>query len=126
MPLWHVIALGAIGFLFAGAFVIAPYWDARQTHIRAGWPVVSGKAFSTRVVKKAPSSMYFPYTMYRGECQVQYRVAGKQYAVWTSSGYSDPDPHFISDKVESCLNTPYVVHYNPENPAEAFPDRVEY
>jgi hypothetical protein len=61
--------------------------------------------------------------MYVGECSVEYTVGSKRYAVWVGAGYLDPDPKFVSDKMEECPVSHWVVHYNPSDPADGYASR---
>ena len=106
------------------AAMSAPYLAERRRKIRENLPRVNGKAVSTRVVKDPPTQR-FTITMYVGECSVEYIVGGKKYALWARSGYLDPDLKFISDKMQECPVSRYVVQYNPQNASEAFAEQLD-
>lgn len=104
-----------------------PYLVERQRRIQASWPQVRGKGTEMRMLRHRLSGTHFPFTLYFGECEVQYNVAGKNYDVWTPFGSSlaDPDPHFVSDLRQSCLESSFAVRYKPQDASEAVAHRVD-
>ena len=63
--------------------------------------------------------------LYVGECSVEYIVAGKRYTVWAASGYFDPNPTWMADRMRTCPVSHYAVHYNPDDPSDAFAERLD-
>jgi len=63
--------------------------------------------------------------MYVGECSIEYVVDGKRYSVWAKSGYLDPDPQFVSDRMDKCPATEFAVYYNPKDPSDAQVERLD-
>jgi hypothetical protein len=119
---WRSLAVFAIVVLCLVAVFGGQYWQERHQRLRETWPAVKGIPTGTRVVKEPPTQR-FPITMYVGQCSVEYFVQGKRYSVWAASGYLDPDPKFVSDRMGDCPASDYVVRYNPHNPSEAYGER---
>lgn len=59
--------------------------------------------------------------MYKGEFQLKYTVAGRNYYVWAPAGVSDPDQGFVKSAVH-CVpdHCNFRIRYNPDNPSVAF------
>lgn len=120
-PAIHLLAVPVIG-LFALAIVgvfAVDMWQNRSQRIRDHWPQVLGRATTSRVVKEPPTEA-FHTTMYVGQCSVEYIVEGKTYSLWAGSGYLDPDPTFMSERLDDCIGWKYIIRYNPRNPNEAY------
>ena len=118
ISLFGVMALGII------AMMIAPNFAERTERKRASWPRTNGEPTGARVVTEAPTER-FPVTMYVGQCSVGYTVAGRRYSIWAASGYLDPDVKWMADRMHECPVSQFVVHYNPQNPADATAERID-
>jgi hypothetical protein len=119
---WRPIAVYAVLGLLVLVAVGAGYWRDSQDRLHDAWPQVPGRPIGTRIVKESPTPR-FRVTMYVGECSVEYTVGSKRYAVWVGAGYLDPDPKLVSDKMEECPVSHWVVHYNPSDPADGYASR---
>ena len=119
---WQAIAVFGLMALVAVGAMSAPYLAERRRRKRDEWPQVRGTPTGTRTVKEPPKILFY-MTIYSGECSVEYTVAGKRYSVWDPSGYLDPNPKWVSDHMQQCPVSRYVVHYNPEDPSDAFGER---
>jgi hypothetical protein len=116
------LGMAVLSAVVLGALLYALAEGGKQERPSEGWPETVGIARSTRVTRHPPLEN-FPITMYIGECQVEYFVDGKRYSLWASSGYEDPDPKFIADRMVECPASRYWVQYNPANPSEASAER---
>lgn len=89
------------------------------------WPTTDCTIVESRVVRD--DGPYGPMgsvmVLYKGEYQLRYHVNDQDYRTWVNAGWEDKDPKFVESKVsylpESC---PYIVRYNPKNPAETVTD----
>jgi hypothetical protein len=120
------MSISVFGLIVLGlvAVMASVYLGERHRRLRENWPEVRGRPTNTRTVKNPPTRQ-FPITTYVGECFVEYTVAGKHYSIWAASGYLDPDPTFIADRMQVCPVSRYAVHYNPQDPSDAFAERVD-
>jgi hypothetical protein len=121
---WMSISVFGLTALCLVAVMGSVYLGERHRRVRRNWSEVRGSPTTTRTVKNPPTER-FPITMYGGECSVEYTVAGKHYSIWAASGYFDPDPKFIGDRMQVCPVSRYAVHYNPQDPSDAFAERVD-
>jgi hypothetical protein len=121
---WLVISFFGLIVVCVVAAMSVAYFGRRGQRLRENWPSANGSPTGTRIVREPPTER-FPITMYVGECSVEYTVADKQYSVWVASGYLDQDPKFIADKMQECPVSRYAIHYNPQNPADSFGERLD-
>ena len=122
---WATVVIFGLMSLVVVSVISEPYFVERQRRIEASWPQVRGKGTDLRMFKQRLSGTHFPFTVYVGECEVQYKVARKNYYVWTPFGSSlaDPDSQFVSDLRRSCAQSSFVVRYKPQDASEAVADR---
>src|SRR5581483_2838324 len=112
-----LIAFGTVALLIYG--VIAGNTDS--------WPVAKDCTIvDSRVVR-----YYVAYgrenvlPLYRGEYDVRYTVNGREYDIWTFSGYMDKDQWFVKDlvRVSEQERCDFHIRYNPKNPQDALVTR---
>jgi hypothetical protein len=123
-PRWSWVFISAMG-LVALCYVVLmaiPYLSERRRRIEESWPQTEGIPTGTRVVQE-PATRTFRYRAYVGECSVMYTVAGKQYTIWTRSGYMHSDQNALASKMTVCPVSHFVVNYNPKDPSEAVTKR---
>jgi hypothetical protein len=121
---WIFVAvLGLVALAYVG-IVITNYLGERRERMIRSWPTTRGVPVTTRVVRET-ATRTFPYAAYGGECSVKYTVDGKDRFLWVGTGYMDPDPGVMADKMQECPIPRYVVHYNPKEPADAVAERFE-
>ena len=114
-----VLALVALGMVGIG---VSDYLGHRRERLIRTWPTTKGLPVTTRVVKET-ATRKFPYSLYGGECSVQYTVEGKDYFLWVRTGYMDPDPGVMADRMSVCPISHNIVRYNPRDPADAVAER---
>jgi hypothetical protein len=84
------------------------------------WPSTQGTPSTTRIVE----DLFFTrrttwvFRWYNLECRVEYSVAGKQYALWSSAG-GDSDRKRLAENTKTCPVSSFDVHYDPRNPLNA-------
>ena len=101
--------------LGAGAYVI---------HLGSteGWPETGCTIAGSRVVRDvaAPVRSHV-VVLYIGEYQLRYTVRGKDYYIWASAGWSDPEKQFVEAKMDYLPDhCNFRIRYNPVRPSEAF------
>ena len=88
----------------------------------ASWPSVPCSVVNSRVVRAdVPVAGFRVVIVYKGQFQLRYVVADREYFIWTDTAWVDNDPAFIEGKVASHREDQceYLIRYNPKNPAEA-------
>jgi hypothetical protein len=118
---WQAIAVFGLMALVAVGAMSAPYLAERRRRKRDEWPQVRGTPTGTRTVKEPPKILFY-MTIYSGECSVEYTVAETVLCLG-SIRLSRPQSKWVSDHMQQCPVSRYVVHYNPEDPSDAFGER---
>jgi hypothetical protein len=103
----------AVALVLVGAFVL----HSGSTRL---WPEAHCVVAGSRVIRADVADSFRAIVLYKGEYQLRYSVDGRDYYVWVSSGWADPDKEFVRSKVDYLPETcDFRVRYNPLHPSDA-------
>lgn len=113
---WIFVSLLCVVFV-AGTYIV-------RLGSTDDWPetncVFAGSRVVRDVVPPAPVRSHV-IVLYRGEYRLRYTVEDRDYFVWASSGWADPDQRFVEAKMDyTPEHCNFRIRYNPAHPSEAF------
>lgn len=94
--------------------------------VRQSWPTTEAQVIGYRSVRHDVHPIGSAKIIYFGELHIQYTASGKIYRVWYPMGtYTESESELLPRLEHEKISGQYAVHYDPKNPGDGYPYKVQ-